>query len=339
MSCYYAKRHPEIKVLVFDLAEEGDLTKRFLGGVDAAAQKIDEVYGTVFNLIEDAKKPPSRGLTSWWRGDTKMDIMKSVVRVSEHNKAIPENLYLISSGAWPKTDEVMETDVRKRIVANIQEALVSSEATWKVFCDTDGDRRPSTFTKIGYGLCQYAIVPLHLNKGDLDRTETMLGVMNELRDKGEISVQVLFIVWNFVKSNADKPTEHKGTQLPFTPTKVNLDILDSCNRRLVDLRKTLPGLFVHEASSDEDFIKASTTILRELADNILKPSEELGKPFVQMVDEIEASGQKTMKFKSGDGVEYQTTKDGLMSVQASILNLEAKFEAMSISAPANGGYA
>lgn len=338
MSCYYAKRHPEVKVLVFDLAEEGDLTKRFLGGVDAANAKIDEVFGTVFKLIEDAKKPPSRGLTSWWRSDKPLDILASAVQVSAHNKAIPENLYLISSGAWPKSDEVMEVDVRQRVVANIQEALNSSEATWKVFCDTDGDRRPSTFTKIAYGLCQHAIVPLHLNKGDLDRTETMLGVMNELRAKGEISVQVLFIVWNFVKSTKDAAMEHKGSTLPFTPSKVNLDILDSCNRRLVDLRSTLPGLFVHESSSDDDFVQATTTILRELADNILKPSEELGRPFVQMVDEIEASGKKTMKFTSGDGVEYTTTKDGLMSVNDSLLNVQSKFEAMTISAPASGGY-
>jgi len=45
-----------------------------------------------------------------------------------------------------------------------------------------------------------AIVPLHLNKSDLDRTETMLGLMHHLQEQGEIRTQVLFVVWNCVKS-------------------------------------------------------------------------------------------------------------------------------------------
>ena len=57
---------------------------------------------------------------------------------------------------------------------------------------------------------------------------------------------------------------------------------------------------MHDEASDPDFVKASTVVLRDLADNVLKPSEELGKPFVQMVDELADSGKKTMKFKSGE---------------------------------------
>jgi len=268
------------------------------------------------------------GLTSWLMSRT-LDLTKHIVKVSEHNPSIPQNLFLISSGAWPCQEKEMAVEERMRVCAKIRESLEKSEASWKLFCDTDGDRRPSLFTKIGYGLCSHAIVPLHLNKGDLDRTETMLGVMQELRERGEISTQVLFIVWNFVKSNKDEPMVHKGISLPFTPTKVNLDILDACNTRVSGIRKDLPGLFVHDGASDSDFVGASTVILRQLADNVLKPSEELGKPFVQIVDELAATGKKTMKFQSG-ATEYVAAEAVIANVDGSLREIEAKFEAMSL---------
>jgi cellulose biosynthesis protein BcsQ len=343
MSSYYAKRHPDLNVLVMDLAEEGDCTKRLLGGVDNAAKKVDELFGTVFKLLADAdKKSTARGLTNWlWSTSNTVDITQYAIRLNEHNPSIPPNLFLISSGAWPTTDKEMSLEERQRICSKIQESLDKSESVWKLFCDTDGDRRPSTFTKIGYGLCAHAIVPLHLNKGDLDRTETMMGVMNELRRTGEISTQVLFIVWNFVKSNKDEPMVHNGTSLSFTPTKVNLDILDACNTRLLAIRKDLPGIFVHDEAPDADFIKASTVVLRSLADNVLKPSEELGKPFVQIVDDLAASGKKTMKFNSG-GTEYSAADSVIANVDNSLREIEAKFEAMSLgpasAAPTSSGY-
>jgi len=253
-------------------------------------------------------------------------------QVSKHNTAVPSNLWLISSGAWPRDEKPMEEEDRVRICQKIKSSLEKSDKSWKLFCDTDGDRRPSMFTMIGYGLCEHAIVPLHLNKADLDRTETMLGVMQELRNRGQISTQVLFIVWNFVKSLKDEPMVHKGMSLPFTPTKVCVDILDACNKRLLDVKADLPGLFVHHDAADEDFIKASTTVLRNLADNVMKPSEEKGLPFVEIVDRLNASGKKSMKFSSGD-VEYTAADGVILNVDEAIRNIEAKFEAMSLTAP------
>jgi len=333
MACYYAKKHPQIKVLVMDLAEEGDLTKRLLGGVDEAGRKIDALFGGVFKLLQDAERKSAGGLTNWWRG-TSIDLTQHAIQISEHNPAIPPNLYLISSGAWPREDPPMTAADRKRVCDKIKDTLENSADTWKIFCDTDGDRRPSQFTMIGYCLCDRAIVPLHLNKADLDRTETMLGVMQELRTSGDINTQVLFIVWNFVKSIKDGEMQHNGTTLPFTPAKVNLDILDACNARVADIRKDLPGLFVHGDTSDDNFIKTSTTVLRQLADNVLKPSEELGLPFVRIVNQLAESGKSSLKFKSGS-VEYTAAESLITSVDASLQHIEQKFEAIILDPPAN----
>lgn len=227
----------------------------------------------------------------------------------------------------------MDTPTRRQLSDKILQSLEKSSVTWKLFCDSDGDRRPSVFTMLAYSLCQQAIVPLHLNKADLDRTETMLGLMQDLRKRGEIQTQVLFVVWNFVKSLKDEPCVHKGSmgdlgmELPFTPTKVSLDILDACNERLYAISRDLEDLFVHHAAGKVGFMSATTAVQRQLADNVLKPSEELGKPFVQMVDELAASGKKSIKFKTG-GVEYDAKDTVVQGVAQAMSELEERFEAM-----------
>jgi len=330
MSCYYAKRHPDISVLVIDFAEEGDLTKRILGGVDASA-KVDSLFGGVFKLLSEARDKTT-GLSSWlWA--KQVDVAQHAVKVADHNPSVPPNLYLMSSGAWPREEEPMDGPARRQLADKILQSLSKSADTWKLFCDTDGDRRPSVFTMLAYGLCREAIVPLHLNKADLDRTETMLGMMHDLRQRGEIQTRVLFVVWNFVRSLKDEPCSHHGRlgdlglELPFTPTKVCLDILDSCNERLFRISQELEDLFVHHAAGEAGFVKASTALQRQLADNVLKPSEELGWPFVHMVDELAASGKKSMKFKSGS-VEYDAKEAVIQGVDTSMRELEDKFEAM-----------
>jgi len=331
MSCFYAKRHPDINVLVMDLAEEGDLTKRLLGGVDSSKEKVDEVFGAVFRLLGDAEAKSS-GLTSWLWAKT-VDLTQHAIKVCEHNANVPPNVYLVSSGAWPRDEPEFTSEKRKQLTSKILESIEKSEETWKLFCDTDGDRRPSAFTMLAYSLCPQAIVPLHLNKADLDRTETMIGMLNDLRNRNEINTQVLMVVWNFVNCLKYEPCVHNGYSLPFTPSKVNLDILDACNARVARMAKDpeLPNLFVHGGPeiADKDFLASSTAVMRQLADNVQKPAEELGMPFVEMVDQLAASGKKQMKFQSGS-VEYQAKEDVIHSVDAAIRDLSDKFEAMTV---------
>eukprot|EP00419_Tripos_fusus_P010858 CAMPEP_0172656276 /NCGR_PEP_ID=MMETSP1074-20121228/1261_1 /TAXON_ID=2916 /ORGANISM="Ceratium fusus, Strain PA161109" /LENGTH=362 /DNA_ID=CAMNT_0013471093 /DNA_START=8 /DNA_END=1096 /DNA_ORIENTATION=- len=333
-SCFYAKRHPDVHVLVIDFTEEGDLTKRLLGGVDSASKKADDLFGGVFRLLSHVREKTDAGLLSRWLFSQEVDIAQHAIRVADHNPNIPNNLFLMSSGAWPDPQQ-MEAEARRKLGTKIRDALEQSKTTWKLFCDTDGDRRPSDFTMIAYSLCMEAIVPLHLNKADLDRTETMLGMMHHLREQGEIETQVLFIVWNCVKSLKDEPCSHRGQlgdlglELPFTPTKVCLSILDDCNAKLYGFSQDLPGLFVHHEAGMAAFIQTSTFVQRQLADNVLKPSEELGMPFVTMVDQLEASGKKSMKFSSGS-VEYDTKDSVIHGVSHAMLELEAKMEAMTL---------
>jgi len=191
---------------------------------------------------------------------------------------------------------------------------------------------------LAYGLCDKAIVPLHLNKGDLDRTETMLGVLADLRKEGEVETQVLMVVWNMVKSLKEEPCEHGGQTLNFTPSKVSLEILDACNKRLISSMrdKELPNLFVHggDEVTDADFLSTSIAVMRQLADNVLKPSEEIGMPFVEMAAQLADSGKKQMKFTTGD-VQYDTKAEQIQNVENALNALVGKFESMSLE---SGGF-
>lgn len=329
LSCQYAKKREDVSVLVMDLAEEGDLTKRMLGGVDASKEKVDEVFGAVFRLLGDADRKTS-SLTRWLWSQT-VDIKTHAIRVADHNPNVPGNVYLLSSGAWPRSEEPWSEQRRRALCAKILESLERSADTWKLFCDTDGDRRPSAFTMLAYGLCPQAIVPVGLSKSDLDRTETMFSLMAHMRRAGEISTQVLMVVWNNVKSVKDEPCAHRGATLAFSPSKVSLDILDACNRRLADLARDpdFEGVFVHGGAGvpAEQFIASSTAVMRQLADNVQKPAEELGLPFVMMAERL--AGKSQVKFKSG-GVEYEAKRPVVECASAAVDELCARFEAMVV---------
>lgn len=334
LSCCYAKAHPDISVLVMDLAEEGDLTKRLLGGVDSYNEKSKELTGSVFKLLGEAQTKSSK-LTNWLWAST-IDVTKYAIQCSELNPNVPKNLFLVASGAWPESEPPFKPENRKVLCKMILDSMEKSEQTWKLFCDTDGDRRPSQMTMLGYGLCSQAIVPLHLNKGDLDRTETMFGILADLRAQGAISTQVLMVVWNIVKSLKEEHCQHGGQDIPFTPSKVSLDILDACNKRLVGSMRhpELPNLFVRGGSdvSDAEFLETSTCVVRQLADNVQKPAEELGMPFVEMAAQLAASGKKQMKFQSGpEGVAYDAKAEQIENVEKAINNLVGKFESMSLA--------
>lgn len=324
VACREAQLNPDAVVLVVDFAEEGDLTKRLLGGPDKARDLVSTLYGGIFELTAEADKRAG----AWFFGKD-LDITKHTVQISEHNPNVPENLYLVSSGAWPREEPQMDAATRNRVAGKIRESLDKSERKWKMFCDTDGDRRPNSLTMLAYGLCRHAVVPLHLSKSDLDRADTMLGMMAQLREKGEIQTQVVAIVWNFVKSYRDEPCEHAGMSLPFRPTKVTLDILDKCNAHLFETKQHLQssGLFLQGDAGQDAFAQQSVVVVREFADNVLKPSEDLGVPVARMVKDI---GSRTSLPFESDGLKFEAKRDTVEAVDRNIEALIGRLASMAL---------
>jgi len=105
-------------VLVIDFAEEGDLSKRLLGGVDNASKKADELFGGVFRLLSQVREKADAGLLSRWLFSQEVDIAQHAIRVADHNPNVPENLFLMSSGAWPDAQQ-MEPEAQRQLSAKI----------------------------------------------------------------------------------------------------------------------------------------------------------------------------------------------------------------------------
>ena len=80
------------------------------------------------------------------------------------------------------------------------------------------------------------------------------------------------MAWNFNKSLENDTCSHSGMTLSFAPTKVALDIPESCNKRLRSLASELPAVFAH--SDADEFVETPTVVLRQFADNALRPSED-----------------------------------------------------------------
>merc|ERR1712241_1567896 len=173
-----------------------------------------------------------------------------------------------------------------------------------------------------------------------DRTETMLGMLADLRQKGEIKTQVLMVVWNMVTSRKEEVEGVAAERgLSFTPPKICMDILDACNERLWASAKDsdMPGLFVHgSAVSKDEFVRASTYVFRQLADNVQKPAEELGMPFAEMVRKIDERGTTKIKLATC-GVVYEAAAKTIHNVDEAMRGLERTFEAMTIDAGVDVG--
>jgi len=208
-----------------DLTELGDGTKRLFGGLEFMEGK-GNVLGGVFGMLDNAREAEEdeerrqadeeagrgRGLLSrlFGFGSKKVDFAvedHAVQVTSVNNKSgLPENIYLVSSGgATIEADEVEEYagmkthEDRARITEALYRALKESDKTWRVFIDTDGDRRPNSLTKLGYLLADFCVLPIQADECDFQRVEQMLSVLGELRDRDQANCQVQLMMWNRVQ--------------------------------------------------------------------------------------------------------------------------------------------
>merc|ERR1719389_1639440 len=106
-------------------------------------------------------------------------------------------MFLITSGGGTmdpddvaKEAGVESHEERITISERLRQTLNDSDKTWRVFIDTDGDRRPNALTRLGYLIADYCVVPIQADECDFQRVEQMLGVLGNLREKQEAMCQV-----------------------------------------------------------------------------------------------------------------------------------------------------
>lgn len=316
-ACQYAYRNPEERVLVYDMTELGDVSMRLLGGVQRADSAGAEVFGKIYEVLEDAEKSQksqkeASSLMGWirnWRGGASQtpafDVTAHAVHASDYNDHIPENIWLISSGAQTCDDQERPAEERKRIASAMRKALEDSKDTWKVFLDTDGDRRPSPNTQIAYDFADYCVIPLEPDECDFGRLEPMIEFMAEAHANGDMACRVQLMCWNRLQvTNGNKPS---GIGY-FTAPKVCQDMVRHLNKRMFEIAKKSEGLFVHD-SDLTNFTTHGTLLVREFPDCTSRPANASGLPFCMM-----APGSVTTL----SGLEFKISKEQIDNCKQNI---------------------
>lgn len=309
----YADANPNEHVLFIDLTELGDGTKYFFGGPEAMQGKENKLRGVfeMFAAVQKAKKD-GQGLWSRLRGSgSKFDMEEYAVQVSSINPSsgLPNNLFLVSSGG--ETIEAVEEEAgtgshedRECICKAIQGALTNSDKTWRVFIDTDGDRRPNSLTCLGYLLADFCVMPIQADQCDFERVGQMLDVLKSLRDEGLARCQVELLLWNRVQFYKAEPSEVGH----FRPPKVGIDEIQHLNGKLKELQKSSGDLFARNFE---------TALVRDLPDTVAKSANACGLAFCRM-----SKGS----VKTRGGLTFAVTEDQLRTCQDTIDKILEKLE-------------
>lgn len=326
----YADANPSENVLFMDLTELGDGSKRLFGGLEFMQGK-ENMLGGVFGMLDNAREAEEdeerrqadaaagrgRGLLSrlFGFGSQKVEfaVEDYAVPITSVNTSsgLPDNLFLVSSGgATIEADEVEEEtgigshEDRARICEALRRALEESDKTWRVFIDTDGDRRPNSLTRLGYLLADFCVLPIQADECDFQRVEQMLGVLGSLREKQEAMCQVQLLLWNRVQV-------YKGEASAvghFTPPKVSVDTIQYLNGKLAELQKSSPDLFT------PDF---AHVLVRDFPDTVAKSANACGLAFCRMTPG---------KVVTRAGVTFTVTKDQLQACQDGVDRILEKLE-------------
>ena len=92
----------------------------------------------------------------------------------------------MSSGAQ-HTDDENRTPADTILLANkMRESLENTAENWKIFIDTDGDRRPSSATRLAYALGDLCIIPVQPDASDFERLAPMFNMMGGMYERGEM---------------------------------------------------------------------------------------------------------------------------------------------------------
>ncbi|SNQ51662.1 Cellulose biosynthesis protein BcsQ [Frankia canadensis] len=166
-ACEYAHRNPDSDVYVIDLCPQGNVSETLLGGYQLSAAAIDDLVSrqpraTIAGYLEARLSSPFRMLD---------DVSSFVVRPSEVNKSIPENLLLICgdnllevlSEAIRQTSQlVVPVDAWRQVIEWVKDLTLALSAR-------SGDRdslfvidcNPSfaIYTQLALAACQSVIVP------------------------------------------------------------------------------------------------------------------------------------------------------------------------------------
>mmetsp|Transcript_176 Transcript_176/g.466 ORF Transcript_176/g.466 Transcript_176/m.466 type:complete len:418 (-) Transcript_176:767-2020(-) len=376
-ACEAARARPEKKVLVIDFSLYSDISALLMGGSarESFGAPMKGLQVTMDNTEEDtraeglirdlehamdtdansggtetpaghsifgayfAKKPPGGAPPA------PVDLSKYMIRPSDHNAAIPSNLYLVpSAGAmsWSNTqgadtagadDQPLWTRKGNQwwpAARKLRDALDALPADFDaVMFDTD-HLAACVLTKMALAVCKAVVVPLSFDDGDFNRlfqdvtgNALFTDVMLPMNDAGYLRAKVTRMVFTKVASRSNEVTiTPKGSPLPFVPPKTVMDQMDNLAQQawaacLHDdrYRKLFAGADTLEPTAGNivtTFLATYFTGMKLAPDLAANMSKMNGLPLCTMT---------SAKYKAPSGLEGSSGKDTLNALKAEVQSL------------------
>uniref|UniRef100_A0A7S0T0Z3 AAA domain-containing protein n=1 Tax=Mantoniella antarctica TaxID=81844 RepID=A0A7S0T0Z3_9CHLO len=361
-ACEAARARPLKKVLVVDFSLYSDISALLMGGT--AREKFNSpmkgLQVTVENTTEDnrveglirdlehAMDTDAAGGDSPVGGSifgaffTKkttappspatIDLTKYLIRPSDHNPAIPPNLYLVPGAgkiSWKKTQGsegehnqplwTRKGDQWYPVALKLRDALDALPSDFDaVMFDTD-HLAACVLTKLALAVCKSMVLPLSFDDADFNRlfedvTDNALltDVMLPMNDAGYLRAKISRVVFSNVSSRENKPSVTEcGIGSPFTPIKAvknQMDVLAQQMLAACDHGDRYMQLFADADASTEPtsgnrsdmFVSTYFTAMKTTPEVAANMSKLRGQPLCTMTTETYTVGE--LQDSTGKGV-------------------------------------
>jgi len=251
----YAKRHPEVNVLVIDLSLYSDSSTLLLGGTRKEdgiqrgrlmMQRIPprcKASGLIGALLQFARE--KRLKSSWWPNRQwfrkhSFDFAKHTIPLQDprFHPTAPPNLFLSAGG--PDLREAIGTEnwedacyaLRQSMTASLldpkdprgEKGGVMGLRQWVIFFDTDHEIH-TPYATLALGCAERMILPLSLDENDYDRLFVgeiaLFPILEEMQHHGTLRAKIDRLVFNRMLPHQNAPYVDEGTggRLPFTPVQ------------------------------------------------------------------------------------------------------------------------
>ena len=271
-ACEAARARPDKKVLVFDFSLYSDITALLLGGSarDGFGAPMKGLQVTVENTSADTRAeglirdlehsmdadiPPAKHSGGSIFGaffakkpnaaPPAVDLQQYLIRPADHNKAIPDNLYLVPSAGTVSWGDTQDGDLERPlwtrkgdewwpVAQKLRAAIDALPSEFDaVMIDTD-HLAACVLTKLALAVCKSVVVPVSFDDGDFNRlyqdvtgNALFTDVMIPMMEAGKLRARVSLIVFTQVSSGSNTKAATPGNILsPFTPRKAVMEQMD-----------------------------------------------------------------------------------------------------------------
>lgn len=320
-----ARANPQVNVLVLDFSLYSDTSALLMGGlarenilsptrgleaVVNATTSDTRAEGMLRDLMDACSDTQAAPVSLFGRifggsvtAQAEFDLTKYILRPSDTNPRIPDNLLLVPSAGshswanptdteqpwWTSHGEEWEPAGQR-----LRQALSTLPGEWIVLVDTD-HLAASPLTKLALSVVNNTIVPISLDEGDFDRlfadpTDNALitDVMAPMAHRHTLTAPVSKFVFTKLSSTSNNPTTTPmGIKSPMKPAAAVQSQMDTIAQAILEALRQAPELQgtikdFDQSCRTKEFAEKYFTTFKTVSDLASNTSKLCGAPICTM---------------------------------------------------------